>query len=67
MNIPTESEAFSRLIDHLRLAEEEAYKLMHLARMNNRNPLADGWFSVGELLKRMIFQVTMLATKGRPN
>ena len=67
MSVPTKTEVFSSLTEHIRLAEEDAYKLMHLARANDDKAIADGWFSVGELFKRLNHQVIMLATKGRLN
>lgn len=68
MNVPTQGEEFSKFIHHITEAQSVAYTLSHLARaMSNSGKdraLADGWFSVGELLKRLNHQVTELA-KGK--
>lgn len=64
MTVPTQGEEFSKFIHHISEAQSVAYMLAHLARAqgNTRdNALADGWFSVGELLKRLNWQVTQLA------
>ena len=65
MSVPTQGEQFAKLIEHLRLAQEDSAMLCHLTRSMSTskkdNALADGWFAVEELLKRMIFQVTKLA------
>lgn len=64
MSIPTQGETLSQLIEHLRLAQEKAYEMSHLTRsmsMSRKdNALADGWFSIGELLKRMNHQVIQI-------
>lgn len=63
-SIPTISEEYAKMMEHLRLAQESSYMLAHLVRAqggSKDNAIADGWFSVGELLKRMLFQVTQLA------
>ena len=59
MSVATQGETLTQLIDHLRLAQESAYMMAHLTRaMGGRkdNALADGWFSIGELLKRVNHQ-----------
>lgn len=65
MSVPTQGESFAKLIEYLTKAQEEAYTLAHLARSMSTSrkdqAMADGWVSVGELLKRQIYQVTMLA------
>ncbi len=63
MSVATQGETLTQLIDHLRQAQEKAYLMAHLTRaMGGRkdNALADGWFSVGELLKRVNHQVIMI-------
>lgn len=65
MAVPTQAEEFTQLIEHLRKAQERAAMLMHLARAQGSardNAIADGWFSVSEMLKLTVTQVTMLAT-----
>lgn len=67
MTVPTSGEEFTKFIHHITEAQSVAYMLAHLARAqgNSRDSaLADGWFSVGELLKRLNHQVTELA-KGK--
>ncbi len=63
MSVPTQSEELFKLIEHLKHAQESAYTMAHLTRaMGGRkdNALADGWFSIGELLKRVNFQVLQI-------
>lgn len=64
MSVPTQGEEFSKLLHHLRSAQDTCAMLAHLTRAQGSrkdNALADGWISVGELLKRVIFQVTKIA------
>lgn len=65
MSVPTQGEEYAKLIEFLRQAQESAYTLSHLTRAmsgsTKDNALADGWFAVGELMKRMQYQVTQLA------
>lgn len=66
---PTLAMAYAKLLDLLNQAQDQAYVCAHLVRAQAsaaRNPvkdnaLADGWIVVGELLKRMIHQITKLA------
>lgn len=63
MTVPTQGETLTQLIEHLKQAQESAYLMAHLTRaMGGRkdNALADGWFSVGELLKRVNHQVIQI-------
>ncbi len=63
MSVPTQSETLFQLIELLKQAQEKAYTMSHLTRaMGGRKDiaLADGWFSVGELLKRVNHQVLMI-------
>lgn len=65
MSVPTHGEQFAKLLEHLRLAQEDSAMLSHLARAQSNTgkgkAIADGWFAVEELLKRMVYQVTKLA------
>jgi len=66
-SVPTQGESLNKFLHNIREAQEGAYLLSHLARAqgNSRdNALADGWFGVGELLKRLQHQVVELA-KGK--
>lgn len=61
--IPTPGESFAKLIEHLRLAQEDAAMLAHL-RADDSRPLAMGWLAVEQALKEMVHNVTQLATRG---
>lgn len=63
----SESETFSRLLEHLRLASEAAYVIGHLKKVNSAELIGTGFLGIGELLERMVGQVTTLITKGRLN
>ena len=69
MAVPSTGEAFSKLIDHLRLAQEDAATLSHLHNDEDRasRVMALGWLAVSEMLKELQKRVTGLATKGRLN
>ena len=63
-SVPTVAEEYSKMLEHLRKAQESSYMLAHLVRAQGGrkdNAIADGWFSVGELIKRMNYQITQLA------
>jgi len=66
MNVPTESEKFSELVEHLRKAAEAAYMIGHLRRDSDEQS-SHGFLGIGQLLERIVIQVTALATKGRFN
>lgn len=64
VTVPTQGEEFAKFLHHLRAAQDGAYMLNHLTRAQGNSKdraLADGWFAVGELLKRMVHQTTLLA------
>ena len=64
MSIPTTGESYAKLMEHLRLAQEDAAMLAHLRRAEGDDKgriLADGWLAVSEALKLMQHQVTGLA------
>jgi len=64
MSVPTQGEKFSELLNHLRLAEEDAAMLAHLTRAqggHKDNTLADGWLRISELLRKTCHYVTQLA------
>lgn len=63
----SESETFSRLLEHLRLASEAAYVIGHLKKANDDTLIGTGFLAIGQLLERMVGQVTTLITKGRLN
>jgi hypothetical protein len=64
MSLPTSGETFAVLIEHLRKAQETAAMLGHLKADEDKH-LSHGWLGISELLRRMVHQVTELATKGR--
>lgn len=63
MGIPTIGETFAKLVEHLRLAQEDAAMLAHL-RADDSRPLAMGWLAVEDRLKKLVHLVTQMATKG---
>jgi hypothetical protein len=63
MGVPTQGEAYSKLMEHLRLAQEEAATLAHLASANDDRKLAQGWLLVSENFKKMQHSVTTLAMR----
>lgn len=64
MTVPTKGEAYSKLMEYIRKAQEESAMLAHLANANDDRKMAYGWLAVSELFKKMQHQVTELATKG---
>jgi len=66
--IPTKSEQFAILIEHLRKGQEAAAMIAHLHAENDAKDrlLAKGWLVVSEGLKSMQNHVTKLAM-GRLN
>lgn len=64
MTVPTQGEAYAKLMEHLRYAQEEAATLAHLAQANDDKKLGVGWLMISELFKKIQAQVTTLATRG---
>lgn len=64
MTVPTNGETFAKLIEHLRLAQEDSAMLGHLAQSNDDKIKGLGWLAISEALKLMQHKVTQLATKG---
>lgn len=68
MSIPTRGEVFQQLIEHLRKSQEAAAMMGHLINMQDGNHmdalLAKGWIGISELLKKMVNDVTVLASRG---
>lgn len=63
--VPTQGEAFAKLLEHLRLAQEDSAMLAHLHQANDKHSgKALSWLAVSELLKKMVHQVTELAKRG---
>jgi len=70
MSVPTQGETFSKLLEHIRKAEEEAAMMAHLVRAQGAKAkdtaIANGWLSISELFRRVGLKVTDLA-QGRLN
>jgi hypothetical protein len=64
MSLPTTGEEFTKLIEHLRKAQEAAAMLSHL-EADNSEILSHGWLKVSEMLKTTVIRVTELATRGK--
>jgi hypothetical protein len=61
MAVPTHGEAFAKLIEYLRLAQEECATLAHLENANSKAQRALAWLAVSENMKRLQYTVTKLA------
>jgi hypothetical protein len=67
MSVPTKGETYYKLMEHLRLAQEDAAMLMHLNNAEGDGPgmvLARGWWHVTEQIKKMQGHITALAKRG---
>lgn len=66
--MPTQGQAYAKLIHHLREAQDTAALLAHLTRAQGSTKdhvMATGWLMVEDMLKRMCHNVTNLAI-GKP-
>lgn len=63
---PSEAETYSRLIENLKIAAQDAYTLGHLIKsQGKRHELkGQGFLAIGEMLELISRKVTDLATKG---
>jgi hypothetical protein len=61
MRVPTAGETYSKLMEHLRRAQEESAMMAHLVRDDNRE-LAKQWLVVSENFKKMQYSLTRLGT-----
>jgi len=62
----TRAETYSKLMDHLREAEECCYVISHLHNTEDSpidNLLATGWRGIGQLLEKVRAQIVALAAK----
>lgn len=69
MSVPTRGEAYAKLMEHLRSAQDQAAVLAHLHNTEGSDKdkaLARNWLMISELFKRVQGQVTELAM-GRLN
>ena len=60
----SESATYSVLTEHLRLAAEAAYILGHLRKANGDELIGTGFLGIGQLLERVVPQITKLASRG---
>jgi len=61
----SESLTYQQLTEHLRLAAEASYILGHQRKANGDELIGTGFLGIGELLERMVTQVTALAMRGQ--
>lgn len=65
MSVPTQGEELAKFNEYIRKAQESAYTLGHLAKSMSSNrrdqAIGDGWIAIGELMKRVSYQATMIA------
>jgi len=62
MSVPTTGETYSKLMEHLRQAQECSAMLAHLHRAQDNKPeLARQWLAVSEGFKKMQYSLTQLA------
>ncbi len=61
MSIPTISEEYSKLMEHLRMAEENAAMIAHLHNANDKRGLAIMWLKVSENFKNLQYTIAQLA------
>ena len=64
MTVPTRGESYAKLLEYLRLAQEQAHTMQLLHQTESKAAdivLAKGWFHVGENLRKMQHLVTELA------
>ena len=62
--LPTQGQAYEKLIHHLREAQDTAALLAHLTRAQGSvrdNLIANGWVSIHELIGKMCHNVTDIA------
>ncbi len=62
---PSESITYSRLCEHLRLAAEACYTIGHLRKANGDEVTGQGFLACGQLMERMVKQITTLAMRGK--
>ena len=61
--LPSEGETYGRLIECLRIAQEQSAMLSHLTGLNGATAASRGWLIISEQLKAMNRHVTMLAVR----
>ena len=63
MNLPSEGETFTKIIEGLRHVQEDCAMMAHLKRDHNKAESLS-WLAVSETLKLTAEHVTILATRG---
>ena len=61
MNLPTEADLYTQLMEHLRKAQEHSATISHLSGLNGATATSRGWLIVSEQLKAMQRAVTAIA------
>jgi hypothetical protein len=61
MTVPTSGEAYAKLMEFLRKAQEECATLAHLENANDKRRLAIAWLAVAENMRKMQHMVTQIA------
>lgn len=61
--LPTKGNEFAQMAEKLRECSEHAAMLSHLTRDEDQL-IAQGWLGVSEMFKKILHEVTKLATKG---
>lgn len=64
MTPPTTGETYSKILEHLRLLQEESAMMAHLLQANDHTGLAIAWLAVSDNFKKMQHQLTKLAMGG---
>jgi hypothetical protein len=62
MSVPTTGETYSKLMHHLRMAQEDAAMMAHLTNAQDDRELAKQWLVVSENFRKMQHSLTLLAT-----
>lgn len=64
MSVPTQGEVFARITERLTQVQEDCSTLGHLTKSMSSSAkdtaVGDGWIAVGEMIKRINFQVIKL-------
>jgi len=60
----SEGITFARLIEHVKLAAEDAYLIGHYKKENGDKLIGQGFLAVGQMLEMLTIRLTDLATKG---
>jgi hypothetical protein len=60
----SESATYGVMLEHLRLAAENAYTLGHLRKANGDELIGTGFIGIGQLLEKVCTLVTKLAMRG---